>query len=99
MNLARIRLSKGLSQRDLAEMIGVSQPTIQRAELLDRGSKMGTYIDCAEALGIELSDIFASGRELIISELLARFQVLPESSQAQVLAILEFVESRAENSK
>jgi len=99
MNLSRIRLAKGLSQRELAEMIGVSQPTIQRAELLHRGSTMGTYIDSAAALGVTLADLFENSRTGVVDTVAKRLAGLPEASQAEVLAILDFVESRAKNSR
>ena len=63
-NLAYYRELRGLSQRDLAEMIGVSQPTIQRAEREDTSAKLGTYTACAKVLGVTLAQIFDDRSEI-----------------------------------
>lgn len=87
-NLARYRELRGLSQRDLAEMLGVSQPTVQRAEREDPTAKLGTYKRCAEVLGVTLSDIFAD-RSSLEDRLIWMFRKIPEQKHSQILQILE----------
>ena len=87
-NLSRYRELSGLSQRDLADMLNVSQPTIQRAEAEDPSAKLGTYKRCAEALGITLSDIF-SDRSATEDRLLEVFRCIPSQKHAQLMNILE----------
>jgi transcriptional regulator with XRE-family HTH domain len=95
MNLARIRSAKGLSQRDLAEMLGVNQSTIQRAEKMHPSAKLETYQKCAEALGCELSDIFADDRAPAEIALVTAFRNVPEANRAKVFAILDLVRAEA----
>ncbi len=56
--LARARLSKGVTQEELADAVGVSAQTIRR---LERGEvenpKLRTLVNCAIALGVDVSDI------------------------------------------
>jgi transcriptional regulator with XRE-family HTH domain len=56
--LARARLSRGVTQEELAEAVGVSAQTIRR---LERGEvenpKLRTLVNCALALGVDLSDV------------------------------------------
>lgn len=61
MNLRQIREAKGLSQRDLAELIGKDQATVQRAEKMSNGATLDTYKRCAEVLDVPLSAIFVDG--------------------------------------
>lgn len=63
-NLAKFREERRLSQDDLADMIGSSQPTIQRAESEHGSAKLDTYKRCADALGVTLSDIFTDRSEI-----------------------------------
>ncbi|HWY19509.1 MAG TPA: helix-turn-helix transcriptional regulator [Solirubrobacteraceae bacterium] len=56
--LARARLSRGVTQEELADAIGVSAPTIRR---LERGEvenpKLRHLVNCAIALGVDLDDV------------------------------------------
>lgn len=93
-NLSRFRELHGLSQRDLAEMANVSQPTIQRAEAEDPTAKLGTYKRCADILGVTLADIF-SDRNAMESRLLEVFRGIPESRHDQLMSILEQAQAQA----
>lgn len=46
MKLAQIRKAKGLTQIQMAERVGMTQPTISRAERGDDGITVGTYRAC-----------------------------------------------------
>ena len=91
MNLARLRDAKGWNQRDLAEVIGVNQSTIARAERCHPSAKLSTYQACADALGVKLSDIFSDDRTPIEVELLKKFRGLSAKSQDKALDLLELV--------
>ena len=67
MRLAEIRRARGLNQDDLAEMIGVHKSTISRAESMDHTVKLDTYRACADALNVDLTELFVrSEAEAII---------------------------------
>lgn len=91
MNLARLRKAKGLTQADLAEMIGVDQSTIQRAEKEHPSAKLQTYKLCADRLGVTLADLFSESRSVVEDQLIKGFRDMPESSRDKVLAILDLV--------
>ena len=91
MNLASIRNARGLSQRDLAEMIDMDQATIQRAEKAHPSAKLATYQLCADALGVTLADIFSDERTLLEVRLIDAYRKIPEKKRDRVLAILDLV--------
>ncbi|WP_274655651.1 helix-turn-helix transcriptional regulator [Halocynthiibacter sp. C4] len=86
-NLSHYRELRGLNQRELAELINVSQPTIQRAETEDPSAKLGTYKACAEALGVTLSQIF-SDRSEVEDQVLTLFKSIPEAKRDEIFTIL-----------
>ena len=92
MNLARIRELRGLTQRDLAEMIGMNAATIQRAEVGAPSAKLETYKKCAKALNITLSDIFSDDMTVLERELIAVFRRIPESKHEQLLGLLRLAQ-------
>lgn len=60
--LKSIRLNAGLSQHQLAELIGTSQPHIARLEKAPQNMQLDTAVKLAHALSIELKEIaVASG--------------------------------------
>lgn len=93
MNLARIRELRGLTQRDLAEMIGMNAATVQRAEVGASSAKLETYKKCAAALNVTLSDIFCDDMEPIERELIAVFRQIPESNHGHLLGLLKLAQS------
>lgn len=95
MNLARIRASRNLSQRALAEMIGVDAATIHRAEVMHSSAKLETYRKCAEALGVTLADLFADDRAALEAELLAIFRGIPEARHDDLVAMFRLIEGRS----
>lgn len=56
--LARVRMSRGVTQEELADAIGVSEPTYRR---LERGQMtsppLGYLVNAAIALGVELDAV------------------------------------------
>lgn len=87
-NLAKFRELRGLSQRDLAEVLGVSQPTIQRAETEASSAKLGTFKQCADYFGVTLSDIFSDRTELE-ARLLESFRQTPPGQREKIFQFLE----------
>lgn len=56
--LARARLSRGVTQEELAEAIGVSTPTLKRLERGDvENPKLRHLVNCSIALGVDLDDV------------------------------------------
>jgi len=99
MKLATIRSDKGLSQRDLAEMIGVNQSTIQRAEAGHPSAKLSTFKSCAEKLDVTLSEIFADDRARAEIALVRAFRGMPEHLQDRALAILEVIQKEGDQTR
>lgn len=53
--LAHARMSRGVTQEELAGAVGISVPTYRRLERGDvRNPKLGHLMNCALALGVEL---------------------------------------------
>jgi transcriptional regulator with XRE-family HTH domain len=98
MNLARIRKARGLSQGDLAEMIGKDTATISRAESMSKTAKLETYQMCAEALHITLADIFCDEVAPIERELLAAFRAFPDDQRGVFVGLIEMAKARAQAS-
>jgi transcriptional regulator with XRE-family HTH domain len=59
--LRHIRVTRGLNQVDLAKASGVAQNTISEIELGKREARPGTLKKLADALGVEISDLFGEG--------------------------------------
>ena len=88
MNLTRIRKLRGLNQQQLAEMVGVDQSTIQRAETMHQSAKLATYRMCAEALGVTLPELFSDDRAAAEAELIRLFREIPEEKHPDLLRLL-----------
>ena len=53
--LARVRMSRGVTQEELADAIGISEPTYRRLELgRMKSPPLGYLVNAAHALGVEL---------------------------------------------
>lgn len=96
-NLERYRELRGWSQRDLADVLGVSQPTIQRAEKEDPSAKLETYKKCAEALGVTLADLF-SDHSAVESDLVSLYRNSDPDAQARLMQIVQAALSLPEKS-
>lgn len=88
MNLTRIRKLRGLSQRALAELIGVDASTIHRAEVGHESAKLATYQACADALGVTLADLFADDLSPVEREFLRLFRSIPPEKHEALRAAL-----------
>lgn len=57
-NLANIRKSKHMTQKELAEISGISRATISAMENgVERNATSGTLVKLAEALGVTVSQM------------------------------------------
>jgi transcriptional regulator with XRE-family HTH domain len=81
MNAARIRKAKGLNQEQLAELAGLTQPTVSRAERGDDGCTLGNYKAIAAALNVRLADLFADDRAATEQVILQTFRRLSPERQ------------------
>lgn len=56
--LAHVRMSRGVTQEELARAVGISVPTYRRLERGETGNpKLRHLVNCALALGVELDDV------------------------------------------
>ncbi len=56
--LARARMSRGVTQEELAQAVGISVPTYRRLERGEtKNPKLRHLVNCAIALGVELHDV------------------------------------------
>lgn len=81
MRLKQIRKAKGLSQADLADMIGVNQSTISKMENGEQGCTIEKFQAYAAAVGVGLSDLFADDRTAAEDVLVSAFRALSPERQ------------------
>lgn len=94
MNLTKLRNARGLSQKALADMIGMDAATINRAEKMHPSAKLTTYVACAEALGVTLEDIFGPDFSAMELKIIEAFRSMPESKREQVAGLLDLIEAQ-----
>ena len=100
MQLRQIRERKGLTQRDLAEKIGMDAATVNRAEKMAASAKLSTYMKCADALGVELVDLFATNRTQLEQELLTAFRNISPARHHELIALMQLArEDRTDEAK
>lgn len=80
-NIARIRRSKGLNQTELAEKVGLTQPTVSRAENGDDSVTLGVFKSIAEGLDVRLSDLFLDDRSVAEQEVIQAYRRLSPDRQ------------------
>lgn len=106
--LAKLRKASGLSQLQLAEKLGVTQPLISRYEKGDRRMYDDLIIETAKALGVTPNDILGVGpSKPITTELqavsrrmikyLKKVEALPRRAQDKVIATIELALKGATN--
>lgn len=91
MNLAKIRAARGLSQKDLGEMIGKTASTIQRAEVMSKTAKLETYVESAKALNVPLAALFLDDLTPDEVRLIEAFRAKPEAQRERMVELLDLV--------
>lgn len=81
MNIARLRRRMSMTQEDLAEITGLSQTLISRAEAGDDGTTLRSLRAISAALSAPLSDLFADRTEAEEAAV-QLFRSLPADRQA-----------------
>ncbi len=106
--LAKLRKASGLSQLQLAEKLGVTQPLISRYEKGDRRMYDDLIIETARALGVTPNDLLGvAPSKPIAPELqsvsrrmikyLKKVEALPRRAQDKVIATIELALKGATN--
>lgn len=92
-NLRLYRELRGLTQSQLADIIGVNQSTVARAEAEHPTVKLSTYKSCARALNVTLADIFAQDRGQFVASLIPILERIPSEMHHEIEQILRRIES------
>lgn len=58
LNVIRLRAARGLTQVELAQMLGVAQPRIAEIERGDANPRLDTISRLAHALGVSVPELF-----------------------------------------
>lgn len=91
MKLAYFRNNAGLTQRQLAEMIGMDQAQVVRAEKMAKTAKLETYRLCADALKVSLAEIFANDPGEWSSATLRGAEILEQMSDSTRRRAVDFL--------
>ncbi|MEL6172482.1 MAG: helix-turn-helix transcriptional regulator [Pseudomonadota bacterium] len=92
--ISQIRKRKGLSQYDLAELAGTTQPTIARIERGSDSVTLRMLTSIAKALGVPVRDLF-DDRSNLEQTLISAFRKIPETERDRWIGILEAAKSVA----
>lgn len=77
MRVAEIRKARGWTQTQLAERVGVEQPTISRLERGHDSITLRLLREVAQALDVTLVDLLLDERSAAEQELLSAYRSLP----------------------
>lgn len=81
MSLKTIRIQRGLTQQDLAEMVGVEQSTLSKIENGFDGVTLRMLKKLADALGVDVVEIIGDSRTQAERALVDAFRHLPPERQ------------------
>lgn len=94
------RVELGLSQKNLAERVGVTPPAINRFEKGEKSPSVDTLLKLAKALGVSTDFLLGaeSGEDIFIdkdvSEAFKDFKALSLGHRQMVLANIKFLKSQ-----
>lgn len=88
-NLKRLRLSRGLKQSELAEMVGVEDKTISRIEVGGNYPSLDLLVRISNALNYDLTDFVNFNNKIIES--------FNELSKNELKAVEKFISLIGEN--
>ncbi len=94
--LAAVRRERGLTQEQVAEVVGVDPQTIQRAENGRTSLSLARLREVAAALDVELSELFKTRDDEVPSgqlgdgavELLATWAAVPDERRDRAMRVL-----------
>lgn len=84
MSIKTLRRLRGWNQADLAEVVGIAQSTVSRAENLDDRVTLDVMKKIAEALRVPLADLFAEDDDRVRLVMRAFQQMTPEQQDMMV---------------
>lgn len=85
--ILRHRFEEKLTQRELAERLGVSQPRVNKLESGEHNPSVDTIINAVRRLGIEFAiDVAPAGRKPVLATARARKGKAVEHDEVTVLA-------------
>ncbi len=94
--LRSLREAAGLSQREMARRLDVSQPTYLAWESYNVALKPEQITSLAEALGVEVGELFGSapkpgkrGRTAKLEQIVDTVSELPRSKQQRIVGVVE----------
>jgi len=91
MNLTKIRNARGLSLKDLGDMIDMDPSTIQRAETMHKSAKMATYVACAKALDVPLASLFMEDLSPSEVRIIEAFRSRSDAQRARMAELLDLI--------
>ena len=100
--LAKLRQAQGLSQAELAKIIGISQPMIEYYERRAKNPGVDFAVKAAQALGVTVDELLGvagarkakAGRKSKLDRYMEQVKQLPRADQQYVLRFLEQVVRR-----
>jgi transcriptional regulator with XRE-family HTH domain len=103
-----IRLANGLTQAQLAKLLGTSQTALSELERGNRGLTVQQVMKLAKALGVTPNEVLGDGkrerpqkrpRDARVLRRLYRLEQLPEAQRLAVLKVLDgIIEAHAQKS-
>lgn len=89
VNLKLIRKRRGLTQEQLAELVGVTNATVQRHETRKREMNLSDIEKYAEALNCRPADIIDENALEEDKEMMEVFTKLPEDTKKQFIKFMQ----------
>lgn len=104
-NITNYRKAKGITQKQLAEAIGISQSSMTEYMKLRTAPSFGVIQKLADYFGVKKSDIDStfkqneSKQDVIISEIVDIVKLLDQATQENILNFVKFEYTKAEQAK
>ncbi len=104
-NITNYRKAKGITQKELAAAIGISQSTMTEYMKLRTAPSFGVIQKLADYFGVKKSDIDTtfkqkeSKQDKIISDIVSLLKKLDQDTQENILSYVEFEYAKAEKAK
>ena len=104
-NITNYRKAKGITQKELAAAIGISQSTMTEYMKLRTAPSFGVIQKLADYFGVKKSDIDTtfkqkeSKQDKTIAEIISLLKHLDEDTQENILNFVKFEYTKAEQAK